>query len=104
MSIEDYHWIGEFHRLISCSTLNDYVGPGEMFFGAWRVWNHYGWRTGVKLPEIRRIAYMKQYSKDEAPPDAKLGKDYFNDKPGANVWFIEKFLCVSRFFLRLSQR
>ncbi|KAL4256500.1 Glycosyltransferase family 61 protein [Pleurotus pulmonarius] len=72
-------------------TAHYYHWIGEMFLGAWRVWNHYGWRTGAKLPEIQRIAYMKQYSKEEAPPDAKLGQDYFNDKPGANVWFIEKF-------------
>ncbi|KAF4604573.1 hypothetical protein EYR40_003347 [Pleurotus pulmonarius] len=72
-------------------TAHYYHWIGEMFLGAWRIWNHYGWRTGAKLPEIQRIAYMKQYSKDEAPADAKPGQDYFNDKPGANVWFIDKF-------------
>ncbi|KDQ31490.1 hypothetical protein PLEOSDRAFT_1096294 [Pleurotus ostreatus PC15] len=72
-SIKDYHWIG------------------EMFLGVWRVWHHHGWRTGVQLPEIRRIAYTKQYSKADAPPGAKPGRDFFNDAPGANVWFIDKF-------------
>ncbi|KAF7436125.1 hypothetical protein PC9H_002951 [Pleurotus ostreatus] len=55
-----------------------YASPGEMFLGVWRVWHHHGWRTGVQLPEIRRIAYTKQHSKADAPP-------------GANVWFIDKF-------------
>ncbi|KDQ31113.1 hypothetical protein PLEOSDRAFT_1111677 [Pleurotus ostreatus PC15] len=68
-----YHWIG------------------ETFLGSWRVWSNYGWRTGMKLPMIKRVAFTQQYSKDDAPPGAKPGKDIFNDKPGANVWFTEKF-------------
>lgn len=67
---------------------------GETFLGSWRVWSNYGWRTGMKLPMIKRVAFTQQYSKDDAPPGAKPGKDIFNDKPGANIWFTEKFLCV----------
>ncbi|KAJ8494657.1 hypothetical protein ONZ45_g8760 [Pleurotus djamor] len=72
-------------------TAHYYHWIGETFLGAWRVWSNYAWRSGKKLPEIKRVAFTKQYSQEEAPPGSKPGKDIFNDKPGANVWFTEKF-------------
>ncbi|KAL0955964.1 hypothetical protein HGRIS_002146 [Hohenbuehelia grisea] len=72
-------------------TAHYYHWIGETFLGAWRVWSNYAWRTGVPLPKIKRVAFTQQYSKDDAPPGSKPGKDIFNDKPGANIWFTEKF-------------
>lgn len=45
----------------------------------------------MPLPVIKRIAMPNQWSKETAPEGVHPGT-IFNDKPGANVWFTEKFL------------
>ncbi|WWC65472.1 uncharacterized protein I303_108090 [Kwoniella dejecticola CBS 10117] len=67
-----YHWIG------------------ETFLGAWRTWSNYAWRTGQTLPNIKVVAFPKQYHKSEAPPGSN-GANWWEDTPGANRWFTSKF-------------
>lgn len=64
-----------------------------MFLGAWRVWSHYAWRTGRTLPVIKTVAFLKMYHKAEAPSGSNAGH-FWEDGPGANKWFTEKFLYV----------
>lgn len=76
----------------SSTPTTDYHWIGETFLGAWRVWSNYGFRSGIQLAEVKRVGFPNQYSKDGAPPTAKIGRDIWNDKPGANKWFTDQFL------------
>ncbi|OCF42630.1 hypothetical protein I317_03488 [Kwoniella heveanensis CBS 569] len=67
-----YHWIG------------------EMFLGSWRLWSNLAWRTGAVLPNIKVVAFTKQYGRAEAPWGTNGGQ-WWEDAPGANKWFTEKF-------------
>ncbi len=68
----DYHWIG------------------ETFLGSWRVWSNHAWRSGLHLPPIKRIAFPKVYGEAEKPMDSDDA--VWEDRPGANAWFMHKFL------------
>ena len=75
------------------SDFADYHWIGETFLGAWRVWNNLAFRTGRTLPLVKRVGFTQLYDVADAPIEVlKSHKGTFNDKPGANVWFTEKFL------------
>ncbi|ORY35917.1 hypothetical protein BCR39DRAFT_513034 [Naematelia encephala] len=67
-----YHWIG------------------ETFIGAWRIWSSYAWRTGLVLPDFKTVAFIRQWHCAEKPEGHGAG-DCWEDYPGANKWFTQKF-------------
>lgn len=67
-----YHWIG------------------ETFLGLWRIWKHWEWSRGVKLPELKTIGFAKTYSWDELGIiDEKYG---WEDHAGVNRYFMDTLL------------
>lgn len=68
-----YHWIG------------------EMFLGSWRVWSNYAFRSGLTLPEIKVVSFVRTYGRGEEPAGTD-NAEVWEDGPGANKWFTEKIL------------
>jgi protein O-GlcNAc transferase len=64
---------------------------GETFLGAWRVWSNYAFRTGLTLPSFKTVAFIKAWSREDLPEGISNGF-VWDDLPGANKWFTEKFL------------
>lgn len=68
-----YHWIG------------------ETFLGAWRLWSHYMYRTGLNLPDFKTVAFRYMYDMEDVPLDLGYGYEW-EDHAGANRFFMEKWL------------
>lgn len=70
----DYHWIG------------------EMFLGAWRIWNNWALRAGIKAPTFAAIAFSRMLSPDELAKSGLTHSYGWADHAGANEYFMRMFL------------
>lgn len=77
----------------SCRQLtSDYHWIGELFLGAWRIWNHWALRTGIKPPSFEAIAFSRLLAPDELAKTDLHHSWGWADHAGANEYFMKAFL------------